>query len=142
MSFLASLSSLAARPFVRWSTLILYTTVVFYLCFLPSDEVKSNDFLDKIFFDKWVHLLMYFGLWTLMVWTPKGKGLLQTNRLQSFISAAIVSLAIGILIEFIQGSPWVGRGKDIYDVLADLAGIILAYLAWKRWENRWSVYQW
>jgi VanZ family protein len=142
MSLVHSLSHLAARPLIRWTVLILYTAIVFYLCFLPSSEVKSNDFLDMIYFDKWVHVMMYFGLWTLMVWTPKGKGALQTNRIQSFISAAVVSLAIGILIEFIQGSPWVGRGKDIYDVMADLAGIILAYFAWKRWENHWGVYHW
>jgi len=142
MSIVNSLAHLAAKPMVRWLVLTLYTALVFYLCFLPSDEVKSNDFLDKIFFDKWVHLFMYFGMWTLMVWAPKGKGFLKTNRTQSFISAAIVSLAIGILIEFIQDTPFVGRGKDIYDVMADLAGIVLAYFAWKRWENRWGVYQW
>lgn len=142
MSPIHLLSQIAAKPVVRWLVLILYTALVFYLCFLPSDEVKSNEFLDMIFFDKWVHLFMYFGMWTLMVWTPKGKGFLETQRTQSFVSATVVSLGIGILIEFIQGSPWVGRGKDIYDVMADLAGIILAYLAWKRWENRWGVYQW
>lgn len=128
-------------PVLRWLALIAYITLVFYLCFLPSDEVKSNDFLDKIYFDKWVHIMMYFGMWTLMVWAPKGAGSLQNQR-QSFISAFLVALVVGIAIEYIQATPMVGRGKDFTDVVANCTGMLLAFLLWKKKENIWKIYQW
>lgn len=135
------LENLVKYTAIRWLILVLYISLVFYLCLLPGDEVKSNDFLDKIFFDKWVHLLMYFGMWTLMVWTPKGKGAL-TERNQLFTSAFILATLVGIGIEFIQDTPFVGRGKDFNDVAANCTGMLLAFFLWRKKENSWKVYQW
>lgn len=127
-------------PLLRWIALLSYTALIYYLCLLPSSKLPGNTFLDQIHFDKWVHVMMYFGLWSLWVWVMKGPGSLHHNRLRHFIIAAVISLLIGASIEWLQGLT--GRGIDWTDELANLCGVLLAYSFWIRFEHRWRIYSW
>jgi VanZ family protein len=120
--------------------MISYTALVYYLCLLPGSDLPSNDFFDKIYFDKWVHVMMYFGMWSLMVWLLKGPGHLDKNRITIFLSTAVICLLIGASIEILQEN--IGRGMDWTDEIANLGGVILAYYFWNRFEHRWKVYSW
>lgn len=57
------------------------------------------------------HFLMFFVLTALLLGVS-GKP----------ITAGVIAFSFGIMIEFIQ--PYFTRGADIYDVLADLLGVI------------------
>lgn len=54
----------------------------------------------------------------------------------SVITAAIISTSFGCLIEFIQLEMNMGRGFETADMLADLAGAVLAAAAWMILKNR------
>jgi VanZ family protein len=126
---------------IRWLAVASYTALVYYLCLLPSSSIKSNDFLDKIYFDKWVHVMMYFGMWSLLVWGLKSRpGLLSEKRQTYFFAATILCLLMGATIEFLQLQ--IGRGMDWTDEIANLGGALLAWIAWIKLENKWKIYQW
>ncbi|MCO5230808.1 MAG: VanZ family protein [Chitinophagales bacterium] len=127
-------------PIIRWAILILYISLVITLCLLPSSSIPSNTFFDKIYFDKWVHLMMHFGTWTLWVWRKKGIGNLTDNRDTIFLHAFIAVFFLGIWIEILQSMT--SRAMDWTDILANMTGAILAWKFWLRFENKWSVYQW
>ena len=125
---------------VRWAAVLAYAALVYYLCLLPSNSVPSNDFFDKIYFDKWVHVMMYFGMWSLIVWVLKGPGHLIGNRNRNFLIAAIICLFMGASIEMLQEK--IGRGMAWTDEIANLGGVLLAWYSWIRFELRWSIYSW
>ncbi|MCO5232425.1 MAG: VanZ family protein [Chitinophagales bacterium] len=127
-------------PLARWIILISYLGLIFYLCLLPADSIKSNLFLDKIFFDKWVHFLMYFGLWTLWVWRRKGAGYLKIRRNNIFLIAFLAVLLIGVVIEFLQSLT--DRSMDWTDILANICGAFFAWRFWLQFETKWKIYQW
>jgi VanZ family protein len=125
---------------VRWASVLAYTALVYYLCLLPGSRIPTNDFLDRIYFDKWVHIMMYFGMWSLIVWLMKGPGQLIENRKRNFLIAAILCLLMGASIELLQEQ--IGRGKDWTDELANLGGVMLGWYCWIKNEHRWGVYSW
>lgn len=127
-------------PIIRWAILILYISLVISLCLLPSSSIPSNTFLDKIYFDKWVHIMMHFGTWTLWVWRKKKIGLLTENRKTTFSIAFIAVFLIGILIEILQSMT--SRSLDWTDIIANMIGAFIAWKFWLRFEGKWRVYQW
>ena len=125
---------------VRWFSVLAYTGLVCYLCLMPAGNIKSNTFLDLIHFDKWVHVMMYFGTWTMLVWGFKGNGPLVKGRQKIFRLSAIIALFMGGSIEYLQS--YIGRGMDWTDQVANFAGILLAWYCWLKFENKWKVYRW
>ena len=128
------------NPILRWSILIAYIALVYYLCLLPSSSVPKNTFLDKIYFDKWVHIMMYFGVWTLFVWNLKGPGTLDSHRNKTFILSFLVVLVMGCSVEYLQNQ--MGRSMDWQDVIANLTGGLIAWRFWLKFEHKWFVYKW
>lgn len=128
------------HPVIRWTILLAYMGLVYYLCLLPASSFKSNNFLDKIFFDKWVHVMMYFGVWTLLVWKFKGPGILIHNRKKVFMWSVIIVLFMGGSIEYLQGQT--GRSMDWTDQLANFGGALLAWWFWIKFEHKWPMYKW
>ena len=125
----------------RWCILLGYIGLVFWLCLMPESDLPKNPFLSKIHFDKWVHLMMHFGMWTLIVWTYKGAGHLSKNRNFIFLFSILLTLVIGIVIEYLQ--QYVGRSHaDWGDVTANLLGAFIAWRIWLRLEHRWTFYKW
>lgn len=128
------------HPLLRWLILLAYIVLVYYLCLMPSSSVPSNTFLDKIYFDKWVHIMMYFGVWTLVVWKFKGPGRLIMDRKKVFMWATIIVLVMGGSIEYLQDLS--GRAMDWKDQLANFTGAIVAWRFWIKFEDKWPVYRW
>lgn len=125
---------------VRWSITLLYAALVYYLCLMSTESIGAPDFLDKIYFDKWVHVMMYFGMWTLIVWAIKGPGTLDVSRRLIFAFAVVLCLIMGFSIEILQEQ--FGRSFDWTDELANFAGAMLGRFFWVSFENKWAVYRW
>lgn len=128
------------NPVVRWIILLAYIALVYYLCLLPSSNLPKNNFLDKIYFDKWVHIMMHFGTWTLVVWKMKGPGRLNVDRKKTFMWGIIIVLAMGASIEYLQSIS--GRSMDWTDQLANFVGALIAWRFWLKFEDRWPMYKW
>ncbi len=102
---------------------IIWSGIIFFLCFLPGNNLPKEDWLDKIYFDKIVHATLYFILFYLIIRIAKT----PTNT--SLLLASFLCILQGILIEFVQGSSFIqNRSFDIYDIAANIFGVLIAFI--------------
>ena len=87
-----------------------------FLFCLPGSALPKEDWLDKIWFDKWVHIGIFFVL--LFLWTRA----LEINTLQGFTIAVIVALLYGLSVEIVQDRFIPNRSFDLGDLAADFIG--------------------
>jgi len=111
------------------------------LLILPGSAFPKENWLDKIWFDKWVHI----GLFGIMVFLF-GWGLLQSKKdrqqlKRNFLSIALVCLTYGIIMEFIQDNFIPNRSFDYGDIIADFVGCLAGWrlinkVAWSYIKNK------
>ena len=86
---------------------------------LPGSKFPKEDWLSKIWFDKWVHIFLFAVLtWLWCMVVPR--------QLKNLILAGILCLAYGIIMEFIQGYCIPNRSFDEGDIIADAVGCLIA----------------
>ncbi|HEX6334600.1 MAG TPA: VanZ family protein [Flavisolibacter sp.] len=99
-----------------------WLTLMSILFILPATAFPKENFLDRIYFDKWVHI----GLFAVLVF-------LWNNVFPGHTWLIIIAAGIyGLLVEWVQGTWVPNRSFDIYDWTADAAGIILGLFVWLR----------
>lgn len=100
---------------------LLWSGIIFFLCFLPGSQLPKEDWLDKIYFDKIVHAILYLILFFLIIRIAE-----KLTKPVLFI-ASILCITEGILIEFVQGSSLIqNRSFDMYDIVANIIGVFIA----------------
>lgn len=100
-----------------------WTLLIALLCLVSFGSLPS---LSVTGADKYVHVLFHFGftmLWGFYFWQKQ-----HQKTLSIIIRLVVVSLFYGILIEFLQETLTTTRHADIYDVLANLTGAVIALL--------------
>jgi VanZ family protein len=109
-------------PGIAWFFLVLI------LICLPGNQLpKPANWLDSIFFDKWVHAGL-FGILAFLFMLPyMHSSLVKKEKLQIFIKAALAVSIWGLATEFIQKFFVPFRAFDLWDWAADSAGAMLAY---------------
>ena len=114
-------------PGIAWFFLVL-----FLLCLPGNQFPKHIEWLDKIYFDKWVHIGL-FGMLAFLFMYPFIK---SNNDLQSKLNFILkIALAVsiwGLTTEFIQKYFIPFRAFDLWDWAADSFGALAAYLFWKK----------
>lgn len=105
-------------PALIW---IVITTI---LLVLPGPDIPSISFLDKIYFDKWVHAGLFGGM-TFLFSYPFIKNLNATKKLLIYI--AIVCALYGVAMEYVQKYFAFERDFDYYDMAADGVGCVIGY---------------
>jgi VanZ family protein len=104
---------------------ILWIIIIALACLMPGDQLPNTSFFSKIpYFDKIVHFTMYF-IFALFLMSGFSRQYGKTSA-KAYIFSFIVAFMFGVMIEFIQ--EWVGRSYDIYDMMANTAGIIVSLL--------------
>jgi H+/Cl- antiporter ClcA len=123
-------------PLTAAITWFIISTVLFTL---PGTAFPHENWLDKIGFDKWVHVGLFVVLVTLWCWslytlaTGKSAGKLK----QSFILVALLGVAYGVAIEFIQKYFIPFRSFDVNDMLADGIGCAIGLIfSFRRFINK------
>ena len=97
---------------------LFLTLLIAYLSLSNPIQIKiplKITFLDKIF-----HATAYFGL--TMSW------LFALRNISKYKLVGIILFFYGILLEFLQGTYTNNREKDIYDIVANSIGILIAML--------------
>ncbi len=97
---------------------IVWFLVSTILLTLPGNDFPQENWLEKIWFDKWVHI----GMFAIMTWLwciAIGKG----NR-QKFYRIGMTCLLYGVAMEFVQKYFIPNRSFDVGDIIADAAGAI------------------
>lgn len=104
----------------RWWILGL---ILVLLC-LPGSALPGNSFLDRIHFDKWVHVLLFGGL--SLSWGAWVYERFDANRWSVGLKAVrLGGVLLGVILEWVQ-MKWIPlRSWDDMDILADLVGVLL-----------------
>jgi len=112
-------NQLAILVALTWS---LITTVL--LC-LPGSAFPKENWFDKIWLDKWIHI----GIFTLMVflWCRSITTLTEKKSIL-FIQVAFYFFLYGIAMEFVQKYFIPNRSFDIGDIIADGVGSIMGLI--------------
>lgn len=102
------------------SLAILWTLLIFILCFIPAKELPE---VDIPLADKWVHFIL-FGVFTFLWLCSK------PSRKPGFLLLVFAAgIFTGWVVEELQGLlAFLGRSKDVMDILADSIGGLLGVL--------------
>lgn len=105
------------------SLAIGWTFLIAVLCLVKFTDLPTVSVSGA---DKYVHFTLHFVftfLWGYFSW-------LKHNQILSkkIITVVLISLGYGILIEFLQETFTKTRHADVYDVLANASGAIMAFL--------------
>lgn len=94
---------------------------------LPKFEVTN---VDKIF-----HTTAYFGL--VVVWYLQyfAHSVLKKSTIRPLISICLFAIVFGMLIEVLQGTATSYRSWDVFDMLANFTGTLLAFILLRLLKN-------
>jgi len=115
------------RVFAHWSIFILYAGMIFVLSSM-SVVVRTPHFL---YLDKMMHALE-FGIFSILFYRAMVVSFIRTPVAYLILMTSFVSIAYGAIDEYHQlFTPF--RTPDIFDWLADTAGILVAQgIIWVR----------
>ncbi len=118
------------RSFLPGILAFIVATVLFCL---PGKEFPTEDWFEKIFLDKWIHVGLFASLVALwcLPFIPNNKGTPNTRNI--FIRIALLFVSYGVAIEFIQGRFIPFRSFDIGDMVADALGCGVGFL-FSEWQ--------
>ncbi len=98
-----------------------WTVLIAVLCLVKFTDLPSFGVSGA---DKYVHFTFHFVftlLWGFYFWLK-----LKEKTISKIVRVVILSLCYGILIEILQETCTTTRHADIFDVLANLSGAIVA----------------
>ena len=121
--------------FILFIPAIIWFVITTILLVLPGPDIPTVNFLDVIYFDKWVHAGLFGGL-TLFFSYPFLKAKRATKKLLIYI--AILSALYGVAMEYVQKYIAIDRDFDYYDMLADAAGCFISYWLCVFIKNRFA----
>ena len=91
---------------------------------LPGSALPKEDWLSKIWIDKWVHIGLFSIMVFLCCWASHKKEKTKTK----FLWWAIAAIAYGVAMEFVQKYFIPNRSFDIGDIMADTVGSLLGLM--------------
>jgi VanZ family protein len=104
---------------------ILWIIVIVTACLVPVEQLPDTSLLSRIpHLDKAVHFGMYF-VFALFFMSGFVRQYSHTS-IKAYIFSFVWAFLLGVLIELIQETT--GRSYDIYDMLANTIGVIVALL--------------
>ncbi len=112
-------NELRILPAITW---VIIVTVL--LC-LPGSALPKENWFDKIWLDKWIHVILFsimVYLWCQYVSTSAGK------KIRYFRQIAIYFFLYGIAMELVQKYFIPNRSFDLKDILADGLGCVIGLL--------------
>jgi VanZ family protein len=109
-------------PGVIW---LIISTVLFCL---PGSAFPKETWLEKIWFDKWVHIGIFLVMVFIWSWAFTKKEF-QFSRLKMiFLFVTLIALLYGVGMEYIQEYLIPNRDFDLGDIAADAIGCVIGYI--------------
>ena len=101
-----------------------WLVLISILFFLPGSALPKENWFDKIYIDKWVHV----GLFAVLIFLWRSSFNWDINSYNLFL--LLTAVLYGFLVEVVQ-LYWIpNRSFDMYDVLSDASGSIVGLLVW------------
>jgi VanZ family protein len=111
-----------------WRSL-LCSAVICFLLFLPGNKFPKERFFYIKHFDKLVHLLLFASLEWFLLFDGHIKKLIESIRLVIF--STLLALIFGGLTELIQHYFIPDRTGSIYDLTADITGMLMGIILYR-----------
>jgi glycopeptide antibiotics resistance protein len=116
----------------------IWLGVILYLSFAPLTNWPKETFLQKLHFDKIVHLTMYSVLCFLLLRSFFKQQNNHLPRYSVIIACVLFCIVVGTSIEILQPALTFFRQFDAYDIMANSAGVLIGYLVFsfllkKKW---------
>ena len=108
-------------PGIAWFFLVL-----FLLCLPGSDLPTVQGWLNKIYFDKWIHIGLFSILTFLFMYPFIRSSIGAKDKWHYLLRIAIAVSVFGLTSEFIQKFFILGRSFDLLDWAADSLGALIA----------------
>lgn len=96
--------------------------IILFFCLTPSSNIPVVGIPNL---DKFVHAFFYF-VFVLLCFLFFRKQFINTSNRMLFIILFLFSFFYGIGIEIVQGVFTTTRKADLFDVLANMSGVVLA----------------
>lgn len=119
--------------FISFLPAIAWFLLSFYLLTMPGSTLPKQDWFEWLQVDKWVHIFLFGTLVCLCCWPFKKEG--RNKTMQKALLFAVLALAYGIVMEFVQRYCVANRSFDPFDIVADGVGSFLPWL-WLRSKAR------
>jgi VanZ family protein len=104
-----------------------------FLLVIPGSDIPKANFLDEIYFDKWVHIGLFGGL-TFLTAYPFVSNQVASKKLLIKICTSFI--IYGVLMEFVQKFWASERTFDGWDMVADGTGCFVGFLLSNSWRLR------
>lgn len=117
------LLKLCSRPYFP----LFWTLLTIVLCCLPGSDIPNKGIFAMKGIDKLAHVSLFGGIvffWG-YYWISRPGTREEWRKLMILI--ALLSIVLGVVLEFLQLYYIPGRTFDLFDMLADALGAILAY---------------
>jgi hypothetical protein len=121
--FFLVLSEKVKPKIISFLPALVWLIMTFVLLVLPGSDIPKASIFDFLYFDKWVHIGL-FGVLTLLWGYPFFK--INIASAHPFIIVAVCVILYGTIMEFVQKYFAFERSFDLFDILADSAGSLLA----------------
>lgn len=108
----------------RLTLAVLYVAFISVLFVLPGSAFPKDDWMAKIWFDKWVHIGLFTGLGVAWSWA------MDIDQPKLLRTLFFLFAFYGILVEVVQHQFVANRSFDIGDWIADMAGSLLGLWFW------------
>ena len=103
------------RRFILAVAALLFFSFLFCI---PGSAIPKDDWLDKIWADKWVHIGIFISL--VFLWSNA----FEINTTQGFFILVFVAVLYGLAVEIVQDQLVVNRSFDLGDLVADFIGCL------------------
>jgi hypothetical protein len=103
---------------------LLWLIISTLLLTIPGSSFPKENWLEKIWFDKWVHIGMFAIMVFLWCWAMLRMQFEKKKLERIFLLIAIAWLAYGIGMEFVQKYCIANRSFDLGDIIADGVGCV------------------
>jgi hypothetical protein len=109
-----------------WVPVLLWGLLILVLLLMPPSAVPGGGLLGRFHLDKVVHAGL-FGVFSILIVRAMGRGPEQVRpSVRTLSIAALMAIVHGALTEMLQELSANGRRGDLWDLLADTIGVILA----------------
>jgi hypothetical protein len=114
------------------NALILAIIATIIIAILSLGHIPKLNFGLKIeLSDKYLHSFAYFTL--TLVWYFALREKIKKSKFKNFVIASLI--LYGVILEALQGGITNYRTADIYDILANIVGIVFAAIVFKKINN-------
>jgi len=114
---------------------LIWLAVICYGLFIPASGLPYQPFLSIPHFDKIIHFGLFF-IFCLLMFVPFKK-----LKLNHYLYALSISIFLAAVLEAVQHVVSTSRNSNIYDFIANSAGILAAaiffslFVSGKKWEK-------